>query len=1063
MSQVSGDGTVFSAFTDKGATHAALPDGGVAAISYAGDGSTWSFDDGSRVSYDGSSHVVSQVSADGTVFSAFTDKGPTHAALPDGGVAAISYAGDGSTWSFDDGSKVSYDGSSHVTSQVSGDGTVFSGFDAQSRPTHAALPDGGAASIGYGPKGSVWSFDDGSKVSYDGSSHVISQVSADGTVFNAFTDVGPTHAALPNGGAASISYAANGGSVWSYTDGSRVSYDGSNHVTSQVAADGTVLSAFTDQGPTHAVLPNGGGVAAIAYAGDGSTWSFDDGSRVSYDGSDHVVSQVAADGTVLSAFTDQGPTHAVLPNGGGAASISYGAKGGSVWSFDDGSRVSYDGSNHVTSQVAADGTVLSAFTDQGPTHAVLPNGGGVAAIAYAGDGSTWSFDDGSRVSYDGSDHVVSQVAADGTVLSAFTHQGPTHAVLPNGGGAASISYGAKGGSVWSYDDGSKVLYDGSDHVVSQVAADGTVLSDFTDQGPTHAVLPNGATASISYGAKGGSTWSHDDGSKVSYDGSNRVASQVAADGTVLSAFTDKGPTHAVLPNGGTAAISYGPKGGSVWSYADGSKVSYDGSNRVTSQVAADGTVFSAFTDKGPTHAALPNGGAATISYGAKGGSVWSYADGSKVSYNSSGHVTSQVSADGTAFSRFDSQGRPTHATMPGPGDVTVSYTSNGASTWSYADGTRVQRNADGAITRETTSDGTVFDRFDSDGRPVHGRVPGADGQPPQTVTIAYKPNGESTWTYHDPGGGTTMTLTRSASGQPLTMVQDGWTFRSFDGDGRPTAGNGPDGSVAIKYGANGTSTWTFTDAHNGRTVIERNAGGQPITMISDGWTYTKFDGEGRPLVGHKPGENGGAGETVTISYGHDDSSVWKYGDGTVITRAGNGRVTSLVADGWTYTKFDDQGRPTYGTKDGKHISISYQGDWTVTRYPDGTTIGTDSHGRPIYQINPDGSRFEFRVEIPKLLQAKNVVAAQAGLLDGHLANLKTQAEAIFDAWQSPAGRQYEAVVGRITAVSNDVQSILHDSVVALGKAYDQYVAAEGGNLKNLTPVNFNSDGSATPR
>ncbi|MFE9191944.1 hypothetical protein ACFYL6_20270, partial [Micromonospora sp. NPDC007208] len=639
----------------------------------------------------------------------------------------------------------------------------------------------------------------------------------------------------------------------------------------------------------------------------------------------------------------------------------------------------------------------------------------------------------------------------------------THASVP-GSGEVTISYAANGGSTWSFDDGSKVSYDSSGDVTSQVSSDGTVFSAFTDDGPTHAVLPDGGgVASISY-VGGGSAWSFDDGSKVSYDGSGHVTSQVSSDGTVFSAFDSQSrPTHASVPGSGEVTISYAANGGSTWSFDDGSKVSYDSSGHVTSQVSSDGTVFSAFTDDGPTHASVPGSGEATISYAANGGSTWSFDDGSKVSYDSSGHVTSQVSSDGTVFSGFDSENRPTHATVPGSGDVTISYTSDGGSAWSYANGTHVERNAAGAITRETTSDGIVFDRFDSDNRPVHGRVPREDGQPPQSVSIAYKPNGDSTWTYHDAGGATTMTLTRDASGKPLTMVQDGWTFRNFDGEGRPTAGHGPGGDVTISYGAHGGSTWTFIDEHNARTVIERDASGHPTRMISDGWTYTKFDDQGRPLVGHKPGEHGGAEQKVTITYGHDDSSVWKYGDGTVITRAGDGQVTSLVIDGWTYTKFDDQGRPTYGTKDGKHISISYQGDWTVTKYPDGTIIGTDSHGRPIYQINPDGSRFEYRVEIPKLLQAKNIVAAQASLLDGHLTNLKTQTEGIFEVWQSPAGRQYEGVVGRITAISNDVQGILHDSVVALGRAYDQYVAVEGGNLKNLTPVDFNSDGSVTPR
>ncbi|MEU5785984.1 hypothetical protein, partial [Micromonospora lupini] len=89
------------------------------------------------------------------------------------------------------------------------------------------------------------------------------------------------------------------------SDGSVVSYDDDGHVTSQELPDGTVFSAFTGDGPTHVVLP-GGGVASIAYAVGGSTWSFDDGSRVSYDGSGDVTSQVSPDGTIFSAFTDDG-------------------------------------------------------------------------------------------------------------------------------------------------------------------------------------------------------------------------------------------------------------------------------------------------------------------------------------------------------------------------------------------------------------------------------------------------------------------------------------------------------------------------------------------------------------------------------------------------------------------------------------------------------------------------------------------------------------------------------------------------------------------------------------
>ncbi|MFE9191945.1 hypothetical protein ACFYL6_20275, partial [Micromonospora sp. NPDC007208] len=324
----------------------------------------------------------------------------------------------------------------------------------------------------------------------------------------------------------------------------------------------------------------------------------------------------------------------------------------------DGSVVTYDDDGHVTSQELPDGTVFSAFTDDGPTHVALPNGG-VASISYAGGGSTWSFDDGSKVSYDSSSRVTSQVSSDGTVFSAFTDDGPTHVVLPNGG-VASISY-AGGGSTWSFDEGSTVSYDGSGHVTSQVSSDGTVFSAFDSESrPTQASVPGSGEVTISYAANGGSTWSFDDGSKVSYDGSGRVMSQVSDEGTVFSAFTDDGPTHAVLPNGGgVASISY-VSGGSTWSFDDGSKVSYDSSSRVTSQVSDDGTVFSGFdSESRPTHASVPGSGEVTISYAANGGSTWSFDDGSKVSYDSSSRVTSQVSDDGTVFSGFDSESRPT--------------------------------------------------------------------------------------------------------------------------------------------------------------------------------------------------------------------------------------------------------------------------------------------------------------------------------------------------------------------------------------------------------------------
>ncbi|MBQ0982953.1 hypothetical protein, partial [Micromonospora sp. M61] len=79
----------------------------------------------------------------------------------------------------------------------------------------------------------------------------------------------------------------------------------------------------------------------------------------------------------------------------------------------------------------------------------------------------------------------------------------------------------------------------------------------------------------------------------------------------------------------------------------------------------------------------------------------------------------------------------------------ITYGGDGSSTWTYADGTKVDRNPDGAVVRQTTSEGTVFDRFTADGKPTHGTVPGTDGQPAQAVDITYGGDGSSTWTYAD--------------------------------------------------------------------------------------------------------------------------------------------------------------------------------------------------------------------------------------------------------------------------------------------------------------------------
>src|SRR5438552_1965289 len=93
------------------------------------------------------------------------------------------------------------------------------------------------------------------------------------------------------------------------------------------------------------------------------------------------------------------------------------------------------------------------------------------------------------------------------------------------------------------------------------------------------------------------------------------------------------------------------------------------------------------------------------------------------------------------------------------------------------------------------------------------------------------------------------------------------------------------------------------------------------------------DVEGRLAAGVVAGGGGGADQSVSITYGGDGGSVWTYHDGTQVTRnAGGGVVREALPDGWRFTSFDGQGRPTAGMVPGgggggdQSVSITYGGD-----------------------------------------------------------------------------------------------------------------------------------------
>ncbi|MFG1893043.1 hypothetical protein ACGFIP_03320, partial [Micromonospora zamorensis] len=560
-----------------------------------------------------------------------------------------------------------------------------------------------------------------------------------------------------------------------------------------------------------------------------------------------------------------------------------------------------------------------------------------------------------------------------------------------------------------------------------------------------------------------STWTYADGTKVDRNPDGAVVRQTTSEGTVFDRFTADGkPTHGTVPGAdGQPAqavdITYSGDGSSTWTYADGTKVDRNPDGAVVRQTTSEGTVFDRFTADGkPTHGTVPGtdgqpAQAVDITYSGDGSSTWTYADGTKVDRNPDGAVVRQTTSEGTVFDRFNGDGRPTHGTVPGQDgepaqQVDITYGADGSSVWSYqGDGSKVFRAGDGTVTRQELKDGSVYDRFNGDGRPTHGTVPGQDGLPGQQVDITYGADGSSIWSYQ--GDGTKVY--RNAEGDTTRQVlKDGTTFDQFDAKGNPTHGTAPSTNgqpaqqITITYAPDGSSTWKYGDG----TTIQRDPAGVVTGMQAGGWTFDTFDGQGRPTHATEDGKN----NAVDIKYAGDGSSVWTYRDGTVVNRNPDGDVVLMQADGWIYDAFDGQGRPTRGVKDGKAITISYGADGLTTlMYDSKNGVVTDGNGKPVAVI-VDGMRYEYAVQIPLLGESIGSVRKQRDSVESSLNAMAIHLQSICESWNSPAGDKYEALTTDLKKLTTDTRGLLDDALMAMQKSYDTYVAAEGANLKSMT-------------
>jgi YD repeat-containing protein len=318
--------------------------------------------------------------------------------------------------------------------------------------------------------------------------------------------------------------------------------------------------------------------------------------------------------------------------------------------------------------------------------------------------------------------VALEVTAEGTRYTSFDERSrPTAGETP-GGQSFSITYGADGSFVEKFADGTVETFDPSGKLTGELLPDGTRYTSFDEKNrPTAGTTPNGDPFSIDYRADGSFTEQFASGTTETFDRSGRLSAESMPDGTRFTSFDGQGrPTGGLMPNGTGFALTYNTDRSSVETFTDGSRETIDPTGKVLTQTTADGTRFADFDGAGRPHSGvLANGTRFTMSYPPGGGVVDYFADGSSTQFDPGGNPVRQVTADGTVFTSFDGQGRPTAGTSGGM-PFTMGYGANGASFERMADGTVTEFDAQGRPTRTVTPDGTQFTSFDSRGRPTGG-------------------------------------------------------------------------------------------------------------------------------------------------------------------------------------------------------------------------------------------------------------------------------------------------------------------------------------------------------
>ncbi|WP_345626244.1 RHS repeat domain-containing protein, partial [Rugosimonospora acidiphila] len=1082
-------------------------------ITYHGIDTVYTYTDHTTVTYDSNGNTIDEKLADGTDYTNFDHAGhPHHVDIPPGNgnpatSANITYHGTDTVYTYTDHTTVTYDNNGNTIDEKLADGTDYTQFDSNGNPHHVDIPPGNgnpatSANISYHGADTVYTYTDHTVVTYDSSGNITDERLADGTDYTSFDGNGnPHHVDIPPGNgnpatSANISY-HGADTVYTYTDHTVVTYDSSGNITDEKLADGTDYTSFDGNGnPHHVDIPPGNGNPAtsadIAYHGADTVYTYTDHTVVTYDSSGNITDEKLADGTDYTSFDGNGnPHHVDTPAHDGqpatSADITH-VGNDTVYTYTDHTTVTYDNNGKILDERLADGTDYTQFDNNGnPHHVDIPPGNGNPAtsadITYHGTDTVYTYTDHTTVTYDNNDKVIDERLADGTDFTQYDGNGTAHHVdIPAHDGqpatSADITYhGAD--TVYTYTDHTVVTYDGNGKILDEKLADGTDYTRFdANQKPTEVSIPaHGSTpatsAQIAYD-NAYTRYTFADKTVLTYqDSNNALVSERLPDGTVYTQFdASQKPHHVDVPayNGKPATsadISYSD-GHVSYTYPDNTVVTYDAaSNTLLSQKLPDGTVYSDFDDnEQPHHVEVPPTAdkpamSAAITYDG-GHTVYAYTDGSIVTYDTASNtILTERMPDGQVFSDFDKDGLAHHVEIPATDkapatSADISY-DGGHTTYTYPDHTVVTYDtATNTIITEKMADGTVYSDFDGNGAPHHVEIPATDKAPATSADISYD-GGHTTYTYPDH---TVVTYDTATNTIITEKMADGTVYSDFDGNGNPghveiPPQNGKPGTSADITYANGQAIYTYKD---GTKVYIDTASNQVVKQeMPDGWVINYVDGK------PSSGSNSQTGDTVTITVDKNGDSVWTYSDGTVVYQDPNGNVYKEVANGWTFTEFDGDGKPTYGTmtdSDGntETVTINYNFDglgdtqWIYTDDGQTTTIVTDPNGAPISETNKDGT-FLFSVELPKLLAAIKTISVERDTINAAMKAIANDFDVIHqDWWTGPGSSSFYSHILDFRNLEQSVASVLSEAIQRMEISYNNYVEAERASDKSLTPI-----------